>query len=226
MQLMHFSYWKATDHPVWNLVTGYPQHFFEEDGELSLSLLSRSATCHGIHFDRSYLKELYKLLHDYRKTAADVVLDCEIKAGNKKHYTVHLADPEVTAITLHFQIIITQLRQRTWWHYPRLRERKSKYKKLERMILQAERTSIPRFRLPDFESRTKLALRRMHHHLFEDNDSFWIPEHEPSSTSESNPPPPPGNMQGIVVGVAMQRQSSESETDTTSESEEVLLHLR
>ena len=39
LQFCHFSYWKRTQHPIWQLISSHPQNLLEEDGEISLSLL-------------------------------------------------------------------------------------------------------------------------------------------------------------------------------------------
>lgn len=132
-QFLMYGYWKSTNHPALKIVTENPQKILEEDGEISLSLLSHAASFHSRQYDIASMSKTYRLINYYRGTVAETLLDCKIRVGPKKQSLVHNTDPEVAITVRHFQRIIRQLSNGTWLHYPSLETQKGMFKTKNKM---------------------------------------------------------------------------------------------
>lgn len=229
-QFCIFSYWKAEQHPAFNLLNLFPQSFHEEDGELSLSLLCQASLAHGIQRDRSYLAKLYKLMHLYRKAAGDINKDLSIRLSPRYRHTASLQDPEVGILRTHFRRIIRRLSSGAWQHYPKIARARGAYPNAVRMTNNRVNTSVPRFRLRNFRLAIRGALVKIHRLLIIQNNSTWmqpLPAPQPPQHVLPQAPVPPPVVRNPVVpmvpippaniNVSISDSSDDSSDDSSAE---------
>lgn len=189
LQFLMYGYWKTSNHPAWKLIKSHPHSMLEEDGEISLSLLSHAASSHSRKHDIQAMSKVYQLFQYYRQTVAETMLDCKIRVGPRRRSTVSNTDLEVRVIVRHFTRIIGQLRNETWMHYPNISRDFSRYERRHLMWPLLLQSSSPRKRMVSISDEIKKSLTKMNllllGHL---NTTFWMPENI-DSHSESNAPP-------------------------------------
>lgn len=118
LNIYHFWYWNKIGHPCADIISNDPINFVEEDGEVSLGLLAHTCCQHKIRFDHKDLSELYQLIGLYRETLFDTQQDLGLKFHKQKHVNVQRKDDGVKKTVAHFKLVIKQLKQRVWQHYP------------------------------------------------------------------------------------------------------------
>ena len=212
LQFLMYGYWKSTNHPAWKLIHRNPLSILEEDGEISLSLLSHAASSHGVQTNIQGMSRLYRLFNYYRETVAETLLDCKIRVGPKKQSVVISSDPEVGVIIHHFNGLINQLQNGTWEHYPSFSTQLAKYENRENMTRLLMQSSLPRRRMTSYSECCKHSLKRIRALLFTSkNTTFWVPENIESNTDEDQIPVMATFLQNAVDAIPISTSSTSSE---------------
>lgn len=213
LQFLIYGYWKSTNHPAWKLVHRNPHSILEEDGEISLSLLSHAASSHGIHANINCLSRMYRLFNYYRETVAETLLDCKIRVGPKKQSVVKQSDPEVAVAIHHFNGLINHLGNGTWQHYPCFTKKSGgQYEKKQTMSRLLMQSSLPRMMMANYTQCCKESLKRMRALLFTlENTTFWQPENLDSNTDENQIPVMAALAQNAVDAIPISTSSTSSE---------------
>lgn len=87
LQIIHFEYLKVIQHPVYNAMKTDLSSFIEEDGEISLSFLSKWISKNSVRSNRQstqnkYLS-LYFFIDTYHKLKDDILLS---NSNSSSHY--------------------------------------------------------------------------------------------------------------------------------------------